>query len=411
VLEERRSPERRAPLLDSEPELVIQFRDPVTRSTGLAVIDTLATGCAYAAVRIQPGVRWTDLAPLARIATVRYQLARVALGGARVALDYDPHASDVDEVLGRFLLALGPQLSLSLGLGPDKHVSATRLDTVLRRNRLPWRMAAVQRSQGWPLARWQNYQHVLEQSIDNVLIRDRQIVYSVAQAALTAASIVLQRSPTVCIIGSGDYGGRIANEITNLGANVVGFGNAAMGGYAPSGLPRAIFSLTDTDPSFDQTLHAVTYITQDELCALPVDVLILANAGDAVTVDNVGLLRTHMVVEATPNAITRSAERVLLARNVPVLPAFASTMGGVLLADGILRGEIVTAEEAAEFVTMNVRATIEQLVRLSATLNIPLREGGVRLAFHRWSTPPPGTMTPTAPIEFVESLDASEVID
>ena len=81
--EERRSPERKAPLLDSEPELVIQFRDPITRASGYAVIDTLSTGCAYGAVRIQPGARWTDLAPLARIATVRYQLARVWLERAR----------------------------------------------------------------------------------------------------------------------------------------------------------------------------------------------------------------------------------------------------------------------------------------------------------------------------------------
>ena len=155
--------------------------------------------------------------------------------------------------------------------------------------------------------------------------------------------------------------------------------------------------------------RSITYITQEELYALPVDVLVLASAGDGITIDNVGLLRAGLLVEAAPNAITRSAERVLLARNVPVLPTFASTMGGVLLADGVLRGEVTWLTMPPEFVASNVRATVEQLARLSANLNISLREGGIRLAFHRWSTPPPGTMTPSPPIELVD--EQPEVIE
>src|SRR5579859_3108355 len=100
---ERRGPERSSVVVGAEPELVIHYCDPPTQAKGYVIVDTLAAGVAYGGVRVWPRMNWTDLAALARSATVRYQLARVALGGAKLGLQYDPNAPDVDDVLGRFL--------------------------------------------------------------------------------------------------------------------------------------------------------------------------------------------------------------------------------------------------------------------------------------------------------------------
>src|SRR6478735_7441605 len=93
----------RSPLTQGpEPELVINWRDPVTQADGYAVIDTLAKGVAFGGLRVRKNQRWTDLATLARVGTIRYQLSRVPIGGARLGINYDPEAADVGEVIGRF---------------------------------------------------------------------------------------------------------------------------------------------------------------------------------------------------------------------------------------------------------------------------------------------------------------------
>ena len=133
------------------------------------------------------------------------------------------------------MTALGPQLSLSLGLGPDKDMPVTRLEALLRRNHLPWRMSAIQRSQGWPLTRWNIYLQVLDKELNGSTIRDQQITYSVAVATMAAANILIKRPPTVCVVGAGEYGGAIAQEIARLGGKVIGFGGSSMGAYSPDG--------------------------------------------------------------------------------------------------------------------------------------------------------------------------------
>src|SRR6478609_3405435 len=103
MADERRLADRRPLTQGSEPELVIHWSDPLTGAPGYAVIDTLAFGVAFGGVRVRKNQQWTDLAALARIGTIRYQLARVPIGGARLGINYDPEAPDIDEVLGRFL--------------------------------------------------------------------------------------------------------------------------------------------------------------------------------------------------------------------------------------------------------------------------------------------------------------------
>ncbi len=396
--------------MNCEPELVIYFRDPVTHAAGFAVIDTLSTGVAYAATRLQRGLKWSDLAPLARVATIRFQLARVPLGGARVGLDYDPNAADADEVLGRFLTALSPYLQTSLSLGPDAGLTVERLESVLAKFNLPWRMTAVQQRQRWATSRWQTYLSILDGIVDGERLRDRQIPFSIAHAALTVGRSIKEK-PTACVVGSGGYATQIALELIRLGVAVVAFGGNSVGLHAPTGIPAEILEASQQGlaPSLKGRIR---FITKAELYGVTADMLILADPSDAVTIDNVGLIRASILIEAAANSITRSAEKVLNARNTLILPAFASTIGGVLLTNGALYGEVTSSQEGLEFIGTQVQSIVEQLVRLSATLNLPLRESGVRLAFHRWTVPPPGgVMAPDAPIERVVEHAPFEVVE
>jgi glutamate dehydrogenase/leucine dehydrogenase len=343
---------------------------------------------------------------LARIATIRYQLANVSIAGARLALDYDPNASDVDQVLGRFLSVFRPLLLSTLSLGPDVNVTPERLDAILHTHNLPGRMTAVQQRQGWPSNRWKEYLRRLEDEVGGAKLRDRQIVYGVAQATMVASRLRSNDTPVVCVIGEMNYAYRIAMELSALGAKVVGLGTTSLGMYSKQGIdPTALIA----SGLFESIDAAFTYVTASELYAVPVDVLVIASH-DCVTLDYAGQVVAPIVIEALPNAVSHSAERVLSARKIAVVPAFAATLGGVLLADCFVRGEVSTAVDALEFIASQIERTIEQLFRLAGTLRISLRDAGVRLAFHRWNTPPPGMTTPDAvPLDFVQSLVSESI--
>ncbi len=385
--DERRLADRTLLTQGPEPEMVIHWRDTVTGAPGYAVIDTLAKGVSFAGVRIRKKQQWHDLASLARTGTIRYQLARVPIGGARLGIDYDPEAPDVDEVLGRFLCALRPLLATVLSVGPDLNVAAPQLDRVIEANGLPWRMEAVQRSQGWSMDRWQRYNEVLDEvDADGNTLRDTQVALSVANSTMEMGDFLFQRKQTIAVLGAGPFGTQIARLLARLGATVVGVGSASAGIYSAGGLnPSVLETGARVSLSLDPS-HM--FITLDEFYSLPVDALVLAS-NDAVTIDNVGRLRTGLVVEAAARSISSHAEKVLVARGTPVLPSFAATTGAVIAADALFSGATTTVEETRNKIETHVRSMVRDLARLSSTLRISIRDAGVRLAFHRHDLPAP----------------------
>lgn len=360
-------------------QLRISYLDPTTLARGHVVIDSLANP-SYAGVRVQRQLRPELLMTLARQRSLRYNLARVPLVGAQLGLEYDPKAPDCPEVLGRFLSALRPFLQTSMSLGPDANVGDELLSRVIAHEQLPPRMHAIQARQGWPIDRWSTYQALLATEVGpNEPIKDLQTAYCAADAAHAVGAQLLRRELTVAVLGSGPYGRRIARYLDQRGVRVVALGDSVAALYNKNGLLRDIL---DADNLVDADSRSALYITGDEFFGLPVDVLIAASTEDVVEIHNVGRLRCALVIEAATHAVTADAETVLTARGIPVLPSFVATVGPVFLTDGVLRGTVVTAAEALDCLNRASRMTASEVVRLSTSLNLSLREAALRLAFH-----------------------------
>jgi glutamate dehydrogenase/leucine dehydrogenase len=362
-----------------DPELVVHYRDSITRAMGTVVIDTLSSGVVIAGVRIDPVVRWQQLASLARLSTLRYQLARLPIGGARINLSYDPNAPDALRVFQRFLFSISPFLRTVVSLDADA-VLRGHIDAMLTKMHLPWRLFALQQHQGWARDQWVRLQNMLNEEQDGIPLRELQVAHGLAIGTRTMTDSLFHRSPTIAIAGGDPIALQAARILAGLGATVIAIGPSSGAAFSLKGLNPAHFStqlFTKTSENADRSL-----VTLSELLSLEADVLIVTPE-EAVTVENVGRIRAQLVVEAGPNAISADAEKVLIANRIPVLPSFVVTMGSILIADRALQGRLLTVDEALEYVDNEVRDLVREVNRLSNVLRISLRDAAVRLAYHR----------------------------
>jgi glutamate dehydrogenase (NAD(P)+) len=393
---ERRARERQEFVLSADPQVKLSYFDALSGARGYLVIDTLAPEAAYGGVRVIRPLKWTSLAPLARIGTVRYQLARINLSGAKCGLEYDPQAPDKLQVLERFLRALAPYLERNLSLGPDLGVTAAELDQLYTRMGLPSRMGAVQRVQHWDAAAWPRYLAAMALQVGDEKMADLQVPYFAAHSLKASAGMLFPRTPEprVVVVGLGPFGLRMARMVSQLGCKVVGLANNEVGWYAAGGLSEEIIARAGGELALDPAWD-VELITYHEALRLDYDVLVLADGKQRLTTGDVGKVSGRMVVEAAQRAVTPKAELVLLDRGIQVLPNFAVSIGAIVLADAVRADSVGRdADSLFELLAGRARQTTIEICRLSLGTRISLREAGLRVAFRRWEKLP-ATWNPT----------------
>jgi glutamate dehydrogenase (NAD(P)+) len=378
---ERRGLERLA--LGPEPHLTLTYRDPITQARGYVVIDTLALERVFGGIRIAQNVSIRLLAPLARLGTIRYQLARVSLGGAKCGLDYDSNAPDRHEVLERFLRSLRPLLSTVLTLGPDLGVTQQQLEQTLSRFGASSRLSDDD-------TLWARYQSMLDMPTRFGSLRDVRVAFFAAIATQAAIGMVLPKvtTPRVTIVGVGPFGLLIARILRELGCQIIALANAEMGCTAKDGLSSELLAEIGDDLSIAGRWDA-DFVTYQETLRLPCDVLVFADGQQFLDINHVGKINAGLVIEAAQRSVSSSAEKVLNDRGISVVPNVAVSLGGIILADAIfVQGQPPESAALMAYLEERARATILEICRLASGLRITLRDAALRVAFRRWEQLP-----------------------
>lgn len=146
----------------------------------------------------------------------------------------------------------------------------------------------------------------------------------VSQASLEHAGRPI-RGATVAVQGFGCVGSHAARLLDSWGARVVAVTDAAGGVYDPAGLDVSDLRVVDRRVVAD----GATPISNVDLLALDVDVLIPAALGGVVTTENAAFVRADIVVEAANGPVTADAETILSRRGVAVVPDILANAGGV----------------------------------------------------------------------------------
>lgn len=127
-----------------------------------------------------------------------------------------------------------------------------------------------------------------------------------------------KKKRTIAVQGIGNVGYWFAKVAQKEGFRVVAVSNSKGGIYNPKGLD--VSKLTD---SFK------TNITNEELLALPVDVLVPAALENAITKENAGKIKAKAVLEMANGPTTPEADEILAKRKIDVIPDVLANAGGV----------------------------------------------------------------------------------
>ncbi|MCB1086353.1 MAG: glutamate dehydrogenase, partial [Verrucomicrobiae bacterium] len=145
-------------------------------------------------------------------------------------------------------------------------------------------------------------------------------------------------SVTVAIQGFGNAGQAVARLLDADGYNIVAVSDSQGGIYNPDGfhIPSLIRAKRDTRRL--ETIYCqeglcdvikADPITNEELLALDVDILIPAAMEKVITAENAGQVRAQTIVELANGPITSDADPILREKGAYVIPDILANAGGV----------------------------------------------------------------------------------
>jgi glutamate dehydrogenase (NAD(P)+) len=314
-------------LLIPERELKVQVsieRDNGELATfiGYRVQHDSARGPMKGGLRFHPEVNGDEVLALATLMTWKTAIVNIPYGGAKggisVTVD-DLSPGELERLTRKFVDVIHDFI------GPDKDIPAPDMGT--NAQVMAWIMNQYQKYHGY------NPACVTGKPVELHGAEGREEATGRGVATITSAVLDRLKWPakgnTVAIQGFGNVGTHTAQFLAQRGFKIVAVSDAMGGVRNEDGLDIDRLSehvrATKTVKGF---AHADA-ITNQELLAAPVDVLIPAALGNVLTADNAKDVRARLIVEAANNPTTPEADEVFEKREILVVPDVLANAGGV----------------------------------------------------------------------------------
>lgn len=105
-----------------KPEIVFEWKDPLTEAEGWVVINSLRGGAAGGGTRMRLGLDKREVESLAKTMEIKFTVSGPQIGGAKSGINFDPRDPRKKEVLERWYSAVAPLLKHYYGTGGDLNV-------------------------------------------------------------------------------------------------------------------------------------------------------------------------------------------------------------------------------------------------------------------------------------------------
>jgi len=198
-----------------------------------------------------------------------------------------------------------------------------------------------------------------------------------AEVAARHCGLALEGARTV-IQGFGAVGKHAARFLQQKGARLIAASDTQGTLHDPAGLDVAqLIELKKAGRSL-RDYPSGEKLDRDAVIDIACDVWIPAARPDVIREDNVGRLRTRLVLQGANIPFTPGAEQALHDRGVLVVPDFIANAGGVICAAMEYRG--ATESQAFQAIEEKIRANVEAVLTEAAARQALPRQAAVQLA-------------------------------
>jgi glutamate dehydrogenase (NAD(P)+) len=356
------------------PTKIVHVYEPTIDLKAVLVVDNVAAGPSLGGIRMAPDVSTQECFRLARAMTMKNAAAGLAHGGGKAVVYGDPKMPrDEKELVIRGLanaLRDIKEYILAPDMGTDEECMAWIKDEIGRVVGLPQEIGGIPLDEigatGFGLC------HAAEVALadcDFELAGSRVVIQGFGAVGKHAARFLVDKGAT--LIGACDSKGSIHNlegiDVEDLIA-----------------LKAAGRSVADHPDGQKGDREAVI----DMEC----DIWIPAARPDVIHEDNVGRLKTRLVIEGANIPITHDAEKTLHERGILVVPDFIANAGGVICAAMEYKGATKTMafEAIEERLRQNTRQVLDnvknkQVLPRQAAIDLALQRIKRAVSYKRWS--------------------------
>ncbi len=293
---------------------------------GYRVQHNSSRGPTKGGLRYHPDVDVDETTALAMWMTWKCAVANIPYGGAKGSVKVDTKLlskRELEKLTRRFVT------EINIVVGERGDIPAPDIGT--NPQVMAWIMDTYSMHAGFTMPGCVTGKPIeLGGSLGRVEATGRGVVVSMEEAA-RAMNMNVQGAKVV-VQGFGNVGSIAAKLAEEMGAIVVGVSDARGAIYNPKGLPIAdlVHKYSGRDGGIAEYADC-DKITNDELLALPCDILIPAAIAAQLTGENAKNVKAKLIVEGANGPTTPDADHILSDRGIMVIPDVLANAGGVIV--------------------------------------------------------------------------------
>ena len=291
--------------------------------TGYRVHHSTVLGPTKGGLRYHPNVTLDHMRAMAMWMTWKCAVVNIPYGGAKGGVVCDPKTLSPNELEN---LTRRYATEISLLMSPEGDIPAPDVGTTPQV--MAWIMDTYSMHRGYTTPAVVTGKPV---EVGGSLGRYQATGRGVSFIALeTLKHLGMQaEGATVAVQGFGNVGGATALTLHEVGCRVVGISDIQGGIYNAHGLdPKEVLAHgqeAGTVVGYD----GADFITNQELLALPVDILVPAAMEQVLTRDNASQVRAKLIIEGANGPTTPEADKILQEKGIPLIPDILANAGGV----------------------------------------------------------------------------------
>ncbi|MGH7454353.1 MAG: Glu/Leu/Phe/Val family dehydrogenase, partial [bacterium] len=312
-----------------ERELTVNFpaklRDGRIRMfTGYRVQHNTARGPAKGGIRYHPNVTLDEVRALASWMTWKCAVVGIPFGGGKGGVICNPKEMndlELENMTRRYASEL-------VGfIGPDRDIPAP--DVYTNSQTMAWIMDTYSMHMGYSVTGVVTGKPLsIGGSKGRVEATGRGCVYTIAEAA---KHLNLNLADSTAVIQGFGNAGSIAALllIADHGTKIIAVNDSSGSAYNQNGLDIPGLIAYKAETGHVKGFPGSEKISEEELLALPCDVLIPAALENAITAQNAPKIKARIVAEAANGPTTPEADKILYEKGVFLLPDILANAGGV----------------------------------------------------------------------------------